>query len=358
MIAKHKMLGLAVMVGGAVMTYALFSQTKPSTNPKQTPIVDNETVVRPVATPLTADINTETKILTEKQKEREAQVRAQEAQTKTLLAEQERIKELALQKAQAEVVENLVVKTRPEVEAMQQAAEQKRLEEKKQQAQKAREQADEQTKKQANETLLTTNKKEALKKEDKKQEQTLVKDKQQQDDKAAKKSRHTVKAGDTLIRLSREYGVPVSAIAAANNMARHDTLRRGTTIKIPSATEIKALEIKAKEEEKKRAEKQQQEQKARSINQKLSDARKEAKKQGINDGYGVQVALADNKAKADALVSKYRKAGYKVKTIEDARGVRVVVGPERSQAAAMALKEKINNDPNVEKNGAWVLLMK
>jgi peptidoglycan endopeptidase LytE len=44
---------------------------------------------------------------------------------------------------------------------------------------------------------------------------------------------HTVAKGDSLWKLSRKYGVPVSAIKAANGMT-NDTIQLGKTIKIPA----------------------------------------------------------------------------------------------------------------------------
>lgn len=44
---------------------------------------------------------------------------------------------------------------------------------------------------------------------------------------------HKVVAGDTLWGLGRKYGVSVDAIKAANNMTS-DTVRLGTTLKIPA----------------------------------------------------------------------------------------------------------------------------
>ena len=80
-----------------------------------------------------------------------------------------------------------------------------------------------------------------------------------------------------------------------------------------------------------------------------------ARSQGTNDNYGVQVALASNQARADAMAAKLKAAGYTVSTSQTSRGVRVVVGPERSKEAATALKDKINNDAAVGTKGAWVL---
>ena len=71
--------------------------------------------------------------------------------------------------------------------------------------------------------------------------------------------------------------------------------------------------------------------------------------------FGVQVALAADQAKAQEIARKLQAAGYKVKTSQTTRGVRVVVGPETGKVAALALKDKVNSDPRLDTNNAWVL---
>ena len=93
----------------------------------------------------------------------------------------------------------------------------------------------------------------------------------------------------------------------------------------------------------------------REAQQKLREARQEVKETDAKGSFGVQVALADNQAKADQLAKKFKEAGYQVKTSPTSRGVRVIVGPERGKVAALALKDKINSDSNVNTTGAWVL---
>ena len=88
---------------------------------------------------------------------------------------------------------------------------------------------------------------------------------------------------------------------------------------------------------------------------KLSAARKEVKETDAKGSFGVQVALATNQAAADELAKKFKSAGYQVKTSKTSRGVRVVVGPERGKLAALALKDKVNSDPDVNTTSAWVL---
>lgn len=141
-------------------------------------------------------------------------------------------------------------------------------------------------------------------------------------------------------------------------MGRHDPLQRGRTIKLPTASEIKTLQEKAQKRQQERIAQEQAEQKKRQLDEKLADARKEAKRQGGNESYAVQVALATDQAKANAIANAYKKAGYKVRTETERRGVRVIVGSERSREAATILKDKLKNDPSVPADGAWVVKTK
>ena len=84
-------------------------------------------------------------------------------------------------------------------------------------------------------------------------------------------------------------------------------------------------------------------------------ARQEAARGEAKGSFGVQVALADNQAKADEVAKKLRSAGYKVSTSPTSRGVRVIVGPETGKPAALALKDKINGDSRTGIKNAWVL---
>lgn len=153
--------------------------------------------------------------------------------------------------------------------------------------------------------------------------------------------------GDGLIKLSRQYGVPVSALAQANNMGRDDPLPLGKTIKIPSKTQVTRLERDAKERKAQKIATERAEKRLKEARQRGSDGNGNAR-------YGVQVSLANNQTKADELAKKYRDAGYTVSTSQTSRGVRVLVGSEKNQDAAAALRDKIKNDSRVDGSGAWV----
>lgn len=331
MLTKQALLGMGLMIGGAVMVLALAGQPKESAvTPMPMAEPAPEPIYHKVSSP-TIDMKTEQQIVSAKQQQRQAEVKAQELKVQELLKVQAEAKALALEKAKSDATPAaLVVESRPDSIAL--AKEQKIQEQqaklKKQQEQQAQE-----------------------------RRQTEL---QQQEASASdrNKSVYVVQSGDTLIGLSRRYNVPVSVLAEFNNMGRNDPLIREQQIKIPSAKDMQALQAQVREREKQQATKQQNEQKAKSINERLADSRREAKQKGINDNYAVQVALAANQDGADRLAKAYKQAGYKVQTYKEGKGVRVVIGPERSREAAVALKDKLNNDPNVISKGAWVLQLK
>ncbi|MGO2226578.1 MAG: LysM peptidoglycan-binding domain-containing protein, partial [Psychrobacter celer] len=174
---------------------------------------------------------------------------------------------------------------------------------------------------------------------------------------------YEVKRGDGLIKLARQYNVPVEALAQANNMSPSTSLQLGQTLTIPSRKQVQRLEREAAAAEKAReAQRKKEEALAkksaeakRDAQQKLRDARQQVKETDAKGSFGVQVALANDQAKADELAKKFQAAGYQVKTSPTSRGVRVIVGPERGKVAALALKDKINSDPKVNTTSAWVL---
>lgn len=399
--SRQTLLGLAMMVGGGVVLFAMVQQVGISNQanaPEPTAIEQSASASSENGQPLTTDVATEERILAQKQKEREARVAQQERRTKEFLAEQEQAEAAALAKARAEneqymnnnAVEPVGDETSPEVAASviakptvqarteaaatttatptpttvkpavtttknddvaKKAAEQKAAADKQAQ-QRAAEQAKAKQNEQVKAQQAAADKKKAdeLKAEQKRAEQKQA---EQQKAEAAKPAPKTpgsyeVKRGDGLIRLAREYNVPVAALAQANNMNTSDSLRVGQELKIPSQSQISRLEREAAEEQR-RAEA------AKTVQQRLVQARQEAARGEAKGSFGVQVALADNQAKADEVAKKLRSAGYKVSTSPTSRGVRVIVGPETGKPAALALKDKINGDSRTGIKNAWVL---
>ena len=405
--SRQALLGIGMILGGSVMLYAMVQQIGASDEQASAPVVVEQAEVAPATSrPLTTDIDTETRLLAQKQQERVARIKAQEQRAEQFLTEQESAEAQALAKARAEnqryldnttpavevdsdttqtvittpQVQPRVDKVEPPVtpkpsasnnvstnasttnDEVQKAAQAKQAAAKKSAEDAAKKTA--QLKKQADAELAAT-KKAAQKEAD---AQKKAKRKAEDDKKAAEVAKteppkaptdYKVQSGDGLIKLAREYNVPVAALAQANNTSPSASLQLGQTITIPSRKQVQRLEREAEEAEKARAAEQAKAEKSakdrREAQQKLREARKEVKETDAKGSFGVQVSLASNQAKADEVAKKFKAAGYDVKTSATSRGVRVVVGPERGKIAALALKDKVNSDPKVDTTGAWVL---
>lgn len=372
--SRQALLGIGMIIGGSVMLYAMAQQISDSNKPNvPSALIDQPNSELDASQPLTTDIETEKRILAQKQKERAARVAEQEMRARQFLTEQEAAEAEALAKARAESQQYVAGNT-PETEDSdtsessetatpqsnddsstnasnetatsdsireQQAAQAKQDAQKQAAAEKAaKEKKDAEAKRQA----------EAKKQAD----AQAMAEKNKKAEEAAKKeppkspSDYQVKRGDGLIKLARQYNMPVDVLAQANNLSPSAALKVGQNITIPSRTQVQRLEREAAAAEKSAKAK-------REAQQKLSEARKEAKETDAKGSFGVQVALANDQGKADELAKKLQAAGYQVKTSPTSRGVRVIVGPERGKVAALALKDKINSDPQLNATEAWVL---
>ncbi|MCG3862174.1 LysM peptidoglycan-binding domain-containing protein, partial [Psychrobacter sp. Ps5] len=344
--------------------------------------------------PLTTDIETEKRILAQKQKERAARVAEQERRAQKFLSEQEAAEAQALAKARAESQQYLastapakdkeaedskdtetdtLTATKPSKDSNNTAtaAENDNSAREQKKAAQAQQEAQRQAvlKEQAAAKKLAESKKAA---EAKKQAEVKKQAEAEKKQKAAEVAKneapksptdYQVKKGDGLIKLARQHNMPVEVLAQANNLSPSTSLQLGQNITIPSRQQVDRLAREAAAAEKAREEKRQKEEALakksadakREAQQKLSAARKEVKETDAKGSFGVQVALANDQAKADELAKKFQSAGYQVKTSPTSRGVRVIVGPERGKVAALALKDKINSDPKVNTTSAWVL---
>ena len=381
--SRQALLGIGMIIGGSVMLYAMVQQINEDKNSVPTTVVmdqPNEEQLTPQ--PLTTDIDTEKRILAQKQKERAARVAEQERRAQQFTTEQQNAEAQALAKSRAEnqqYMENsapaksenqtddtsdtkntlatpLTQSTTADNDSkttQQIAADNKRLEERRQQEQ-AKQQAE------------TAAKKAALEK----QEQIALQKRQAAQQASAAKNDiktptggYQVKQGDGLIKLARQHNMPVEVLAKANNLSTSTSLQLGQTLTIPSRSQVQRLEREAAAAVQVREDKRKKEEALakksadakRDAQQKLSEARKEVEDTDAKGSFGVQVALANNQNNADEMVKKFQAAGYQVKTSTTSRGVRVIVGPERGKVAALALKDKINSDPKVNTTSAWVL---
>ncbi|WP_426137847.1 SPOR and LysM peptidoglycan-binding domain-containing protein [Psychrobacter sp. TWR1-1-1] len=384
--SRQALLGIGMIIGGSVMLYAMVQQIGDSNEPQPaSAMVDKPSPEQESPQPLTTDIETEKRILAEKQKERAARVAEQEKRAQQFLTEQEAAEAEALAKARAESQQYMASSAAAAEESDKSdaekndattpikktsaaaSAESETNTGNQQKAAQAQQEAQRQAaiKEQAAAKKLADSKKEA----DAKKQADAAAEKKQAAAEAAKNeppkspSDYQVKRGDGLIKLARQYNMPVEVLAQANNLSPSTSLQLGQNITIPSRKQVERLAREAAAAEQAREDKRQKEEALakksadakREAQQKLSEARKEVKETDAKGSFGVQVALANDQAKADELAKKFKSAGYQVKTSPTSRGVRVIVGPERGKVAALALKDKINSDPKVNTTSAWVL---
>jgi len=390
--SRQALLGIGMIIGGSVMLYAMVQQIGDSNEAQPaSAMVDKPSPEQESPQPLTTDIETEKRILAQKQKERAARVAEQEKRAQQFLTEQEAAEAEALAKARAES-QQYMDSSAPAVEESDKSDAEKNdattpikktsaaasVESEtntgdQQKAAQAQQEAQRQAaiKEQATAKKLAESKKEAEVKRqaDAKQQAQAAAEKKREAAEAAKNeppkspSDYQVKRGDGLIKLARQYNMPVEVLAQANNLSPSTSLQLGQNITIPSRKQVERLAREAAAAEQAREDKRKKEEALakksadakREAQQKLSEARKEVKETDAKGSFGVQVALANDQAKADELAKKFQSAGYQVKTSPTSRGVRVIVGPERGKLAALALKDKINSDPKVNTTSAWVL---
>ncbi|WP_198328654.1 SPOR domain-containing protein [Psychrobacter faecalis] len=383
--SRQALLGIGMIIGGSVMLYAMVQQIGDSNKTKPaSAMIEKQSPAQESPQPLTTDIETEKRILAQKQKERAARVAEQERRAQQFLSEQEAAEAQALAKARAESQQYLA-STAPakdkEAEESKDAEQDTATATKsstdsdntatatesdnsaREQQKVAQAQQEAKLKEQAAAKKLAESKKEA---EAKKQAEAEKKQKAAEiakNEVPKSPTDYQVKKGDGLIKLARQHNMPVEVLAQANNLSPSTSLQLGQNITIPSRQQVDRLAREAAAAEKAREEKRQKEEALakksadakREAQQKLNEARKEVKETDAKGSFGVQVALANDQAKADELAKKFQSAGYQVKTSPTSRGVRVIVGPERGKVAALALKDKINSDPKVNTTSAWVL---
>ena len=375
--SRQALLGIGMIIGGSVMLYAMVQQIGDTNNSQPASAMIDQPSAEPTSVqPLTTDIETEKRILAQKQKERAARVAEQEKRAQQFLTEQEAAEAQALAKARAESKQYLA-STMPSVEDNVKDS--------------AKDDTTDNTNKDATKNTLATatspannasatntsaSDKQKVEQAAKRQAdakrqiaEQVAAEKKREADEAAKKtapkspSDYQVKRGDGLIKLARQYDMPVEVLAQANNISPSTSLQLGQNITIPSRNQVQRLEREAANAEQAREASRQKEEALakkstdakREAQQKLSEARREVKETDAKGSFGVQVALANDQSKADEMAKKFQSAGYQVKTSPTSRGVRVIVGPERGKVAALALKDKINSDPKVNTTSAWVL---
>ncbi len=401
----------------ATMHQVLNTPAKSAANSQQViakPTTDNQSAIS--NEPLTADVATEKNLLAQKQKEREQRVAAQEQQAQQYMTEQQRIEAEALARSRAEnqlYANNNATNTSSVVASSVTAITQPVVKPRPVDTVAAPSQTQAAVPNTVQNTAQTQN---AAKTQNTAQivatpKPTVTAPVVAQPQPVAKATpsnpgAYQVKAGEGLIGLSRRYNVPVDVLASVNNLSTTSNLRVGQTITIPTAAQVnritqqaqareqqrqneitrkkreaeqkkqqalllqqqevarKKQEAQLKEQKRqqeiaqKKLEAQQQAQKKQAFQaaqDNLRQARQTVKQTDVKGTFGVQVALATDQKKASEITQKLQAAGYKVKTTQTSKGVRIVVGPEKGKVAALALKDKLNNDSRVDVNSGWVL---
>lgn len=361
MISKQIVLGITLVIGSGVAFFALAKNDAQTTKSVQMPqqIPSDTKVAKPVVQPLTADIATEEKLLAEKQRAREAHTLQMQKQAAALLEEQNNARKQALEKASAEangrmtndtqtvsadsaakseLIAAPTVQTRPEaIEAARKAEE----------AKKAAETLKNSEQEMKDKKAKTADKPTENKAENKKE------DKNTQTKAPVKAGTHDVQRGETWQGIANRYGISVAALVEANGMTRNDILRAEHRIKIPSASQIARLERDNKARE---AASKDNNKKSDNQSQSKTDKKTESKSQSsqTSERYMVQVAISPDKDRVDEVVKKYRDAGYKVTTSNTSRGLRILIGNEKTEEEAKALRTKIAADSRVPSSGAFI----
>ncbi|NOX79322.1 MAG: LysM peptidoglycan-binding domain-containing protein [Gammaproteobacteria bacterium] len=182
-------------------------------------------------------------------------------------------------------------------------------------------------------------------------QQAQAREQQRQNDIARKKQEAEQKKQQALLQQQQEVARKKQEAAQKEQQKQQEIARK--------KQEAQLKEQKRQQEiAQKKLEAQQQAQKKQAFQaaqDNLRQARQTVKQTDVKGTFGVQVALATDEKKANEITQKLQAAGYKVKTTQTSKGVRIVVGPEKGKVAALALKDKLNNDSRVDVNSGWVL---
>ncbi|PAL15701.1 hypothetical protein B8W92_06850 [Moraxella osloensis] len=182
-------------------------------------------------------------------------------------------------------------------------------------------------------------------------QQAQAREQQRQNDMARKKQEAEQKKQQALLQQQQE--VARKKQEAAQKQQEIARKKQEAQLKEQLKEQKRQQEIAQK-----KLEAQQQAQKKQAFQaaqDNLRQARQTVKQTDVKGTFGVQVALATDQKKASEITQKLQAAGYKVKTTQTSKGVRIVVGPEKGKVAALALKDKLNNDSRVDVNSGWVL---
>jgi len=182
-------------------------------------------------------------------------------------------------------------------------------------------------------------------------QQTQAREQQRQNEIARKKQEAEQKKQQALLQQQQEVARKKQEAAQKEQQKQQEIARKKQDAQLKE-------QKRQQEIAQKKSEAQQQAQKKQAFQaaqDNLRQARQTVKETDAKGTFGVQVALATDQKKASEITQKLQAAGYKVKTTQTSKGVRIVVGPEKGKVAALALKDKLNNDSRVDVNSGWVL---
>lgn len=389
---RQSVLGIIMFLMGIVMLFAMIQQvashkgktsepTEVVTTASQT---DNNNGSTLEVQPITTDVDTESRLLDAKQKQREERVKEQEARAKSFLKEQQQAEKTALAKAQAETqafrkkaleakkkaeaekaakeaerqakaysannnsnnaIELKQEITRPVVSSRQ-AAKEAQLE-KEREARYAREEA--QRRKSEKASAAHALRQAELKAKSAKQKQV---DKQADENSEAPKKafKYKVVSGDTLVGLSYRYHVKIAALAYKNKLSIKDKLFVGQVLTIPGKKEIPGLlkaaavakkreaTLQAKRDAERKA-KQAKELKAKQAADKKAEAQKQAELKAAADKKAAETAKEDKTTTAKTSANqKLKEARKKVKETKakGTFGVQVALAANQANADKIA----------------------
>lgn len=182
-------------------------------------------------------------------------------------------------------------------------------------------------------------------------QQAQAQEQQRQNELARKKREAEQKKQQALLQQQQEVARKKQEAAQKEQQKQQEIARKKQEAQLKEQKRQQEIARK-KQEAQQQAQKKQAFQAAQDN---LRQARQTVKQTDAKGTFGVQVALATDQKKASEITQKLQAAGYKVKTTQTSKGVRIVVGPEKGKVAALALKDKLNNDSRVDVNSGWVL---
>lgn len=277
----------------------------------------------------------------------QANIRADEAHQASLQAEQA-----------AQSARDKAEKARGEKEALQKAHAEK-IEKDRQQAIATRKAEAEARKKQEELTTKQKAESEAKRKED---EAKRKKEAQKQEELAAKRKAEEDVAAKRKAEADARIKKKEEELAEKRKDDEEAKRKKEAQRQEELAAKRKADETRKKQESAKQETEAAQrktaspeEKELQTANKKLDEERGRAILEGETKPWMVQVSIASTQANADAIVARLRAKGYKVKTSQTSKGVRVMVGPEKGRAAADALRNQVAKDTSLNAKSAWVI---